>query len=111
MATFINPNIIVRNAMKRQVGFTIIFDEKEPDSLLIKAKNSKGHGLGTAGRILRNGDVSIKKWHKSVLTPLIYNDGMKKRLDVVLDLIYGKNRMNRCIAKKVQDVNIIEFKK
>lgn len=56
---YINPTITLTEPIaKKQLGYMINFDPKQPDKLLIKCRNAKGRGLGIVGTVDLEGNIS-----------------------------------------------------
>lgn len=108
MKVLINPKIIICEAIKnKRLNYSIVLEKKNPHHLTIKVKSVKGRGLGYAGLIDRSGRITYAEKHNNILRPLI-DQKLISKIDLTLDLIYGKNR------DKIFTINkngLIEFKR
>jgi hypothetical protein len=100
MKVLINPTIVISNPIKnKQLGYTATIDKKNSNFLSIKCKSFSGRKRGTVAQITKDGDIIIVQ--PELTNSLLYfleMKNIKSKLDLTLDLIYGKNRKMNCVV-------------
>lgn len=92
MNVSINTKITVLKAVRRKnIGYIITVEKKAPEYLTITARSENGKGRGVVGRIDKDGLLNISKDHADILYPLLNAENMKNRIEIVLELVYGKD--------------------
>lgn len=91
MSTFINTKITIKKPIKnKSIGYVAFLAKDEKHQLTVKAISENGKSRGIVGYITRGGSfITHSKYTKEV--PII-TPSIKSRIDIVLDLIFGKER-------------------
>lgn len=98
MNVSLNPKITLVKAIPRKsIGYIITVEKKNPEYLTITARSANGKGRGVAGKIMNDGLFKIHKDHANKIYPLLNDKNMKKRIEIVLELVYGKERNKKCV--------------
>lgn len=93
MATLVNTKIKLNEPVKNKTfGYFITVDKKNINYLTVKAVDYKGRGKGSVGIIKRNGVAEIKPKYADKINPLIEASPMQVKINLTLDLVYGKER-------------------
>lgn len=91
MKVLINPKIIICQPVKnKQYGFKIFLSKKDQDQLTVKAFSHCGKSRGVVGKIVKTGEI-VKMTNSKVPFPEISKE-VRAKIDILLDLMYGKNR-------------------
>lgn len=91
MNLLIDPEIIISKPVKnKQYGFKIFLYKKAGNQLSIKAYSHCGKSRGILGKVLKTGEIITVKNDKVELPKI--TESVQKRIDTLLDLMYGKDR-------------------
>lgn len=96
MKILVNPKITINKPIKnKSFGFQVLLIKEDLEQLTIKARSHSGRSRGIVGKITRGGHFIVNQNYK-YQTPII-DSNIKSKIDLTLDLIFGKTR-----DKKIQ---------
>ena len=105
--TFVRTTIVVNQPIEKKCfGYTISLNKKNPNQLIIKARSANGRGRGNAGFIYKDGTIRLVDSFEPFLQPLL-TKSIKDKVNLTLDLIYGRNRDKQCELSK----GLVNFQK
>lgn len=107
MKLLIQPILKIDKEKKSVCEFNIVLTKKNPESLLIVAKSKKDKYPRKAGYISRNGFITTNVRYHKQLDPL-FNKRMRRKIDFLLDMVYGKDRTQE---PEFDKLGRVEFKK
>jgi len=107
MKVLIQPIIKIDKEKKSKCEFHIIAKKSENHKLLIVAKSKKDKYNRKAGEIHRSGTIEIALRYGKQLDGL-FNKRMKRKIDFLLDMVFGKDRTQ---MPNFDKLGRVEFKK
>lgn len=108
MKVLVTPKIALTPKVKSAYNYTITLDKKNLDQLTIKRSSKKASDKRNIGLITRTGIICLKPSHRERFEEIIDQIALRPKIELTLDLIFGKTRDKQPVFDKKGNV---EFKK
>lgn len=108
MKVLVTPKITLTPKVKSAYDYIVTLDKKNLDQLTIKRSSKRASDKRIIGLVTRTGIICLKPSHRGRFEQIIDQIALRPKIELTLDLIFGKSRDKQPVFDKRGNV---EFKK